>query len=378
MKIMSVVGARPQFVKAAPMARALKEYQDRAVSPVRHVLVHTGQHYDYKMSEVFFEQLGIPAPDYHLAAGSGSHGQQTGVMLERLERVLLDEKPDTVVVYGDTNTTLAGALAAVKLHYPLAHVEAGLRSYNRRMAEEINRIVTDHVADILFCPTALARDNLSREGITRGVHLVGNVMYDSLLYSVDVARRTSMVLRDLGLTPGRYYLATIHRAENTEELPRLKGIFLALRRLGERTGLPVLCPLHPRTRGVLESAGVLSLASSLCLLEPMPYFDFIMLEAHAASILTDSGGVQEEAYCLRVPCVTLRDDTERVETVESGWNVLAGADSERIVRSVMEPSPRGEWRDLYGGGQAARRIAEILCGAGCVADLPEVREVIDR
>ncbi len=361
MKILSIVGARPQFVKVATITRAIKVYQQgRKTILGQHVLIHTGQHYDYHMSQVFFDQLDIPNPDYHLEVGSGSHGQQTGIMLERIEEVLYKEHPDMVVVYGDTNSTLAGALAAVKLHIPVAHVESGLRSYNRAMPEEINRLVTDHVSNVLFCPTTIAMENLSREGITQGVHLVGDVMIDSLLYSIDIAKRKSTILRDLQLISGAYYLATVHRAENTDNTARLLSIFSALADVAEKTNLPVLCPLHPRTRKILMTLDTFTQNPNLRLLDPLPYFDSITLEAHATAILTDSGGIQEEAYCLQVPCITLRDETERVETVESGWNTLVGANYEQIVRQAIGAKPGWKWDHIYGDGRAAQHIIGIL------------------
>jgi len=347
-KIASVVGARPQFIKAATVSRHLRRAHQE-------VLVHTGQHYDAQLSDVFFAQLDLPAPDHHLGVGSAPHGRQTAQMLERLEDVLLQEKPERVLVYGDTNSTLAGALAAVQLHIPLAHVEAGLRSYDRRMPEEINRILTDHCADLLFCPSATAVQNLAREGITAGVHLVGDVMYDSLLQQLPDERAAQEALSQQGLSPREYLLVTVHRAANTDDPARLGAILQALAELP----LPVVFPIHPRTRKAIAAAG-LSLAPSIHLREPLGYRDMLVLERYARTILTDSGGVQKEAFFLGVPCVTLREETEWPETVECGWNVLAGADPERIVAAAKRPAPQGERPLLFGDGHAAEKIVRSL------------------
>ena len=320
MKVLSVVGARPQFIKAAPVGRALW------AAGHTDVLVHTGQHYDENMSAIFFRELAIPEPDYNLEVGSGPHGQQTGEMLIRLEEVMEQERPDRVLVYGDTNSTSAGALAAVKSHIPVAHVEAGLRSSNRAMPEEHNRVLTDHCADLLFCPTQTAVDNLAREGITRGVHLVGDVMYDAVLQFGELARQRSTILHDLGLKPKGYLLATVHRPYNTDDYVRLQSILETFIEIGE----PVIFPVHPRTRKRIAGlAGTLNLragAGDLRLIEPVGYLDMLMLEQNARLILTDSGGVQKEAYFFAVPCVTLRPETEWVETVKAGWNLVADAD----------------------------------------------------
>jgi UDP-GlcNAc3NAcA epimerase len=346
--IVSVVGARPQFIKAATVSRHLRRAHQE-------VLVHTGQHYDEQLSDVFFAQLDLPPPDHHLGVGSAPHGRQTAQILERLEDVLLQEKPDRVLVYGDTNSTLAGALAAVKLHIPLAHVEAGLRSYDRRMPEEINRVLTDHCADLLFCPTVTAVENLAREGITNGVHLVGDVMYDSLLQQTPDDSDARQILRGWGLEPGEYFLATVHRAANTDDAARLGTILQALGELS----LPVVFPIHPRTRKAIAVAG-LSLTPNIHLREPLGYRDMLVLERHARSILTDSGGVQKEAFFLGVPCVTLREETEWPETVECGWNVLAGAEPERIVAAARRPAPQEERPLLFGDGHAAEKIVRSL------------------
>lgn len=357
MKIATVVGARPNFVKLAPVSRQLRRGFDE-------IIVHTGQHYDYLMDKVFFDDLGIPAPDYHLGVGSGPHGRQTGEMLSRIEEILLKERPDLVLVFGDTNSTLAGALAASKLHIPLAHVEAGLRSFDRRMPEEINRILTDHCSDLLLCPTETAVENLRREGLAKGVFLTGDVMVDSQRDCLRIAEQRSSALSDRGLEPGGYALATVHRAANTDDPARLKGIAGALEEIGD-----VVFPCHPRTEKYLRQLGIWDrLSRRVKIIEPVGYLDMLMLERHARLILTDSGGVQKEAYLLGVPCITLRDETEWVETVEDGWNVLAGADEDRIVELSRTFRPTGAKRDVFGRGDAslktAQRIAELLEAPG--------------
>jgi UDP-GlcNAc3NAcA epimerase len=357
-KVITVVGARPQFIKAATVSRAIRD-MDCSLSEV---IVHTGQHYDEGMSQVFFDELGIPSPAFNLGLGGGRHGEMTGKMLAGIERVLLDERPDWVLVYGDTNSTLAGALAAVKLHIPVAHVEAGLRSFNMRMPEEVNRILTDRVSTLLFCPTDVAVRNLAVEGMIRGVHQVGDVMYDASLYYRDVARRDSSILESLGLTDGGYVLATCHRAENTDNPSRLAGIVDALREISRETA--VVLPLHPRTRAVLEGQGLGERMGDIRAIDPVGYVDMVRLEQSAAAILTDSGGVQKEAFFYCVPCLTLRDETEWVETVESGWNVLCGADSSRILDAWrhLGAMRRERGTQPYGRGDAAQRIVALLAG----------------
>ncbi len=353
MKVVTVVGARPQFIKAAPVCKAL-----RAAGHVEY-LVHTGQHYDYGMSQVFFDELGIPQPDVNLGVGSGSHGRQTGEMLIRLEEVLLAQRPDWALVYGDTNSTLAAALAAVKLRIPVAHVEAGLRSFNREMPEEHNRVLTDHVADLLFCPTQTAVDNLRREGITAGVHLVGDTMYDAVLQCVEVAQQRSTILARLGLTPRGYLLATVHRPSNTDDPVNLRSILEAFAEIAE----PVIFPVHPRTRKVIEALGLAADGAPSAnprMIEPVGYLDMLALEQNARLILTDSGGIQKEAYWLGVPCVTLRTETEWVETVAAGWNMVVGADRARIVAAVRQARPVAGRPAFYGDGQAAQHIVGIL------------------
>jgi UDP-GlcNAc3NAcA epimerase len=360
MKIVTVVGARPQFVKAATVSAEIVR-RAKAGDPIEEVLVHTGQHYDQNMSQVFFDQLAVPRPKYNLAVGSGSHGAMTGKMLAAVEQILLDEKPDWLLVYGDTNSTLAGALAAAKLHVPVCHVEAGLRSFDKRMPEEVNRILTDHVSRLLLCPTQTAITNLSNEGVRQGVHHVGDVMYDAALIFGQVASQSSDVLVRHGLTAKSFCLATVHRAENTDDAQRLTGIVEALSALAS-SARPLLLPLHPRTRSTLQKSGLEPLLAknpALRVVEPVSFLDMIVLEQQATLILTDSGGVQKEAYFHGVPCVTLRDETEWVETIEAGWNQLAGADRARIEQAAAAARP-GRSIDEYGDGKAASKVVDLL------------------
>jgi len=358
LKIISIVGARPQFIKAAAVSRVLRKTQG-----VREVLVHTGQHYDANMSEVFFKELEIPRPDYNLGIGSATHGAQTGRMLEAIEEVLLREKPDWVLVYGDTNSTLAGALAAVKLHIPVAHIEAGLRSFSRRMPEEINRVLTDHASDILFAPTKAAVENLRREGISEErIQLVGDVMYDVALYYGKKADCRSQILNQLELKPKEYILATIHRAENTDDPQRLRAIFEGFSEVAQE--IKVVLPLHPRTRAALVEVGLYDkVARSVCLIEPVGYLDMVMLEKNARVIATDSGGVQKEAFFYRVPCLTLRDETEWVELVDLGWNrIIPPTSKERVSAGICENLQTSGGSDgyPYGDGESAERIVHLL------------------
>jgi UDP-N-acetylglucosamine 2-epimerase len=354
MMFANIVGARPQFMKAAPVSRAL-----RAAAHAEY-LVHTGQHYDVAMSDVFFTDLGMRAPDVNLGVGSGLHGQQTGEILARVERVLLDQSPDGVIVYGDTNTTLGAALAACKLRIPLAHVEAGLRSYNRSMPEEHNRVLTDHCADLLFCPTATAKRNLEQEGITRGVFVVGDTMTDSLLEFGEMAERTSTALERFGLTSKQYVLVTLHRPYTADDPSVLSDVLSTLATIDE----PVIFPVHPRTRQRIDSLGV---ARSFWprhhqLVDPLGYLDMLKLTRNARLVLTDSGGLQKEAYCFEVPCVTVRPETEWVETVQAGMNVVVGHDRKAILAAVA----RRDWPQnpprAYGDGTAATQIVGHLTG----------------
>jgi UDP-N-acetylglucosamine 2-epimerase (non-hydrolysing) len=348
-KIVTIVGARPQFIKCAPLSRELRKEHEE-------ILVHTGQHYDPEMSDIFFEELEIPRPDYNLGIGSGSHGKQTGEMMGKIEEVLMKEKPDLVLVFGDTNSTLAGGLAAVKLHIPVAHVEAGLRSFDRTMPEEINRVLTDHLSTFLFCPTDTSVDNLAAEGITKGVHLVGDVMADALAYNREIAQRKSDILATLDLTPGSYNILTIHRASNTDNRENLTSILTAI---GD-AGMPVIFPVHPRSRNYLERYGLLdTMPPNIRLVEPLGYLDMIRLMAGARKILTDSGGMQKEAYMLGVPCITLRENTEWVETLQDGWNVLVATDPKEILAQIHARKPSALQKDLYSAG-ASCRIGAIL------------------
>ena len=339
MKVLSIVGARPQFVKAAMVVEAVRRH-NRTSEPKRritHKLLHTGQHYDPKMSDVFFEQLPLPKPHFNLEAGSGSHGFQTARMLEGIEKTLEKERPDVIVVYGDTNSTVAGALAAAKLHIGVAHVEAGLRSFNREMPEEINRVATDHLSDLLFCPTVTAVENLRNEGIRKNVFLNGDVMLDAVQAFAVLAQKRKTLLNRLAVESGSYVLATVHRAENTDSPEKLTALFEALLDLK----LPVVLPLHPRVRHKLGQMPIfksirtrLETSSDIRISEPASYLDMLMLEKNARLVLTDSGGVQKEAFFLGIPCLTLREETEWVETLKGGWNQLVGSDQKRITRAV--------------------------------------------
>jgi UDP-GlcNAc3NAcA epimerase len=357
MKIATVVGARPQFIKAAMVSRAL-----RVTPGVEEICIHTGQHYDRNMSDIFFEELEIPRPDYYLDIGSGPQGAQTGRMLESIEQVLLAINPDCALVYGDTNSTLAGALAATKLHIWLAHVEAGLRSFNRQMPEEINRVLTDHTADLLFAPTRAAIENLRQEGIPKSrIHLVGDVMYDAALYYGPKADQKSQILQKLGLEAEGYILATVHRAENTNNPRCLRTIFEGLGAVAEE--VPIVLPLHPRTRAAIEREKLLrTISRDICLIEPLGYLDMVMLEKNARLIATDSGGVQKEAFFYRVPCVTLRGETEWSELVEMGWNHLIPPLSATKIFEGMKGAigTCGAAGSPYGDGQTGQKIALAL------------------
>ncbi len=350
--VVTVVGARPQFVKAAAVSGPLRRR-------CREVLVHTGQHYDDEMSKVFFDELGLPRPDIHLGVGSGTHAEQTARMLERLEPRLAELRPRCVVVYGDTNTTLAGALAAAKLELPVAHVEAGLRSYDRRMPEELNRVVADHLSTLLLCPTETGVSNLAREGITRGVHLVGDVMRDVLERFLPQARARFEAWRARGLEPGGFGLITVHRAGNTDDAATLGAVVSAIETVDD----PAVFPVHPRTREALKRDGGwkrLEACRGLRVVPPLGYLEFLGLLAHARWVATDSGGVQKEAYLLGVPCLTLRDRTEWVETVADGWNTLLGDDLGRLGAAVRDLRPPDRRHDRYGDGRAGERVAELI------------------
>ena len=364
MKLLTIIGARPQFIKAAPFSEKFRIGN-------KEILVHTGQHYDPNMSDIFFIELGIPKPDYNLGVGSGGHGVQTGRMLEKIEGLLIKEKPDGVLVYGDTNSTLAGALAGSKLHIPVFHVEAGLRSYNKLMPEEQNRILTDHISDLLLCPTQTAVQNLAQEGIVSGVIKTGDIMYDAVLRNIGLARSryaNGVWLRRLkeengelpDLEEKKYYLATVHRAENTDDIKKLRDIFNAFRALDK----PVLLPLHPRTRKIIAEHGITD--DNVMVIQPVGYLLMLYLTANAYMVVTDSGGLQKEAYFLQTPCTTLRDQTEWVETLENEWNILSPIDVEAIISNVTRdltclryPQP-----PKFGDGHAAEHIYQAIIDGG--------------
>lgn len=357
-KIISIAGTRPQFVKAAVVSHAIV-YRNQIRGKrgrFRHGIIHTGQHYDNNMSEVFFRQLDMPQPLCNLNTGSASHGSQTGKMLIGIERALMKEKPDMVLNYGDTNSALAGALAAAKLSIPSGHIEAGLRSYNRRMPEEINRVLIDHIADLSFCPTHNAVENLKKEGVNKGVYNTGDVMYEAVRSFVKAAGKRSRILLELGLSPRKYYLATVHRQSNTDNRKNLKQILDALYRLD----LPVVFPVHPRTRKHIRGMIHQGCGSKVMVIDPVSYFDMLLLEKNAKTILTDSGGVQKEAYFLSVPCVTLREETEWIETAEEGWNIIAGTDTNRIVSAALSLIRPTRQRKVFGDGDAGARIVRII------------------
>lgn len=348
MKIISVVGARPEIIQATPVSRALRKHH-------REILVHTGQHYDYLMSQTFFDELGIPAPDYNLEVGSGSHAGQTAEILVRFEEILQKEKPDIVIVRGDTNSTLAGALVASKLHIPTVHIEAGERSFDRRMPEEINRLVADQLSSAYFCVSQTAVNQLAREGITENVFWVGDVMLDANLANQPLARQKSTVLSKLGFAPGSFGLVTVHRAANTDDPARLANIVTALSQVSEK----VIFPVHPRTRAALEKLDV-RFAENVFVIDPVGYYDMMMLEENARIIATDSGGVQREAYFMQKPCLTLRDETEWTETVTAGWNKLVGVDVDLIVHEWRNFTRPAEQPPIFGDGTAGEKIAEVL------------------
>lgn len=386
MKILSIVGARPQFIKLAPFIKAYEESsQDNQTVTIEHKIIHTGQHYDYHMDKVFFEQLGIPDPDYNLEVRSGSHGWQIGEMIKRLEPVLQEEKPDVVLAYGDTNSTLAGALVASKLRIFLAHVESGLRSFNRDMPEEINRILTDHCSDVLFVPTLNAAENLKNEGFknirSNGflfdqkvkfkekkdhsfpvVFNVGDIMYDAVLFALEIAEKRSTILTDLKLQPQKYFIVTIHRAENTNDLARLESILDALIHISKQ--YPIIFPMHPRVRKIIDQNPPFSeKVKNLRVIEPVNYFDMLILQKNAKKVLTDSGGMQKEAFFLKVPCVTLRDETEWVETIQAGCNVLTGAEKDSIVEKTLQKLDLNSHSfsgSFFGDGFCAKRMVTIL------------------
>ena len=355
MKILSVVGARPQFIKAASLSRYLKSVPD-----TREILLHTGQHYDSNMSDDFFSELNIPKPDHNLEVDSNTPAQQTAKMMIGIENIALKECPDFILIYGDTNSTIAGALVGAKLHIPVVHIEAGLRSYDRKMPEEINRVVSDAISTILFCPSQVAVNNLKQEGINEGVYNVGDIMLETYQYYKDKAQKSSTILEKLNLKSKKYLLCTIHRASNTDDMGNLKNIFIGLTESKE----VIILPLHPRTRKKIKQSKSLReyIGNNIRITEPIGYLDMIYLEANAKKIVTDSGGVQKEAYFNRVPCITLRENTEWVETVKEGVNELVGVNPEKIKASInnFSPSELSYSKNLYGDGKTSEKIIKIL------------------
>ncbi|GAA0076897.1 UDP-N-acetylglucosamine 2-epimerase (non-hydrolyzing) [Clostridium sp. CTA-5] len=348
MKVLTVIGARPQFIKAATVSNKIRKNNTE-------ILVHTGQHYDNNMSDIFFEELGIPKPDYNLSIGSSNHGHQTGSMMIALEEIYLKEKPDMVLVYGDTNSTLAGALCASKLLIPVSHVEAGLRSFNKTMPEEQNRILTDHISDLLFVPTLTAENNLKAENITKGVYNTGDVMYDAINLFKERAKEMSNIVEKLDLAPESYILSTIHRAENTNSIERLTSIIGALSNCNEK----IILPLHPRTKKFIQEYN-LPIGENVTIIDPVGYLEMISLENNSKKILTDSGGVQKEAYFLKKPCITMRDETEWVETVNNGWNTIVGSDSNKILDAIANFNPTGNPPSAFGEGNTSEIITNII------------------
>ena len=349
MKLVTIIGARPQFVKASVVSKALRE------AGHTEILVNTGQHYDDNMARIFFEEMGIPKPDYDLGVGSGTHAAQTASTLVGIEKILFIEKPDFIIVFGDTNATVAGALAAAKLHIKIVHIEAGLRSFNRDMPEEINRVVTDVLSDLLFVPTQVAVDNLKREGITSGIHVVGDVMVDALITYTKIAEKKSHILNQLKLEKEKFLLMTIHRPSNADHDDRLLSILKEVSRID----LPVIFPIHPRSRSRVEKL-ISQTNGNIRIVDPVGYLDMMLLEKYASVIITDSGGVQKEAYLHRTPCLTVRGETEWVETVSDGWNYIVGDHLEKISTLANKfPEPK-EWNPHYGDGQSAAKIVRIL------------------
>jgi UDP-GlcNAc3NAcA epimerase len=350
MCILSIIGARPQFIKCSVVSKEIRKHFDD-------IILHTGQHYDYMMSKQFFDELEIPTPDINLGVGSNSHGVQTAEMLRGIEKYLIDKKPQAIVVYGDTNSTLAGALAASKLNIPLVHIEAGLRSFDKTMPEEINRILTDHCSSVLCCPTQQAVDNLCKEGITKGVFLTGDTMVDSLIQHKNIVSKKSHILQKLNLKSGKYHLATIHRSKNTDEKKNLKNILTAF----SSSQAHIVFPVHPRTKKKIQEYDLFNcIGENVQMIDPVGYVDFLMLQMNADKILTDSGGIQKEAYLFKKPCITLRENTEWVETVEDGWNILVGVNIKMIKEAIQDFEPQGVQHELFGDGKSAYNIVEKL------------------
>ena len=348
MKIISVVGARPQFIKLAILSKELRENHNE-------IIIHTGQHYDDNMSKYFFEEMQIAKPDYNLNIGSGSHGKQTAEMLIGLEDIFLHQKPDVVITFGDTNTTLATGLAATKLNIPVAHVESGLRSHNREMPEEINRILTDHISDYLFAPTLTAMENIKIENLYGKPFLVGDVMYDSLLYYGKIAEQKSRILKNLKLKQKEYILLTLHRPYNVDNIQKLQNIFSALK----QTKRFIVLPVHPRSRKMIESTNTI-IPENISIIEPLGYLDFIFLQKHSEKIITDSGGIQKEAYLNGIPCITIRPETEWIETVKAGWNVLVGDKKDQLIENCLHFKPSHNRPRYFGDGNSSKKIISIL------------------
>lgn len=349
-KIISIIGARPQFIKAAPLSKELRKY-------FKEVLIHTGQHFDYKMSDIFFKGLDLPEPDYNLGINSLSHGKMTGAMLGEIEDILIRENPEAVIIYGDTNSTLAGSLAAVKLQIPIAHIEAGLRSYNRKMPEEINRVLSDQISKWLFVPSLVAKNNLEREGVREGIYIVGDIMYDAVLHNINKALSYSNILLNLNLEKNNYLVATIHRQENTDDETRLKKIIEIFSLVDKK----IIIPLHPRTKKKIEDFH-LNFSDNVIVIDPLGYLDMLNIMQNAYVIITDSGGIQKEAYYLNAPCITLRDESEWVETVDVGWNFIVGVNQDKFISAYSSCTAVREQKhpELYGDGKTAEKIVDIL------------------
>jgi len=352
MKIVSIVGARPQFIKIAPLSKELKKKHQE-------IIIHTGQHYNSRMSQLFFDELKINKPDYNLKIGSGNHSKQTGEMLIKIGEILIKEKPNLVLVYGDTNSTLAGALAASKLHITIGHIEAGLRSFKKTMPEEINRIITDHISDLFFCPTQNAVDLLKKEGITKRVYFTGDVMYDSTIQNIKVAWKKSTIMEKLNIVTNEYLLVTVHRAENTDNEKNLISIFNAFLKNDQK----IIIPLHPRTLKYIKLYGLynkIKRSKNIIIINPVSYLDMLMLEKNAKKVITDSGGVQKEAYFLKTPCITLRNETEWIETVKDKWNILVSCNKNKISQAIERFNPKTAQHNYFGNGDAVKKIVSII------------------
>jgi len=352
-KIIIIGGARPNFIKIAPLLKEIKKYRQ-----IELILVHSGQHYDFEMSELFFRELRIQKPDYCLGVGSGSHAWQTAKIMEKLEPVFIKEKPNLVIVVGDVNSTLAGALTSAKMGIPVAHIEAGLRSFDKTMPEEINRVLTDHLSDFLFCPTENAAKNLEKEGVKKGIYNVGDITYDTFLKSIKVAQKKSGILKKLKLRPRSYFLLTLHRPQNVDDPESLKKILKALQKNNEK----IIFPVHPRTKKSLTrfDKSALSRYSNILFIEPIGFIDMLWLEKNSQKIITDSGGVQKEAYWFKIPCITLRDTTEWIETVRNGWNILVGNNDKKIINAIRKFNPFQKQYNYFGNGKTAEKIVKVL------------------